>query len=102
MTWAPGIYFRVPRPAIIALYRDAADRQEADESRELTLHSADRYWVVDLACRMGSVPLKGGEDLTASATFSDSGRLETASLDAEGKLEKILEARALFAASNLR
>jgi hypothetical protein len=87
-----GVHFRVPRVAIIALYQDADGADKDDESRELTLHSVDRHWVVDLDSRMGSVPLRGEDDLTASATFAAEGFLESVSLDAEGKLEKIIEA----------
>jgi hypothetical protein len=91
----PGIYFRIPRSAIIALYKekDDSDSDNADEKRELLLESVDRYWVADKDSWLGSMPLKGGDgNLTTAATFSSSGFLESASQDVVGKLELFIEA----------
>jgi hypothetical protein len=89
---APGIHFRVPRPAKIAIYRDAPERDLDDGDRTLTLDSVNDYWVVDLASRMGEIPFKGGEKLTASAAFAASGILETVSIDSESRIEALVEA----------
>jgi hypothetical protein len=86
----PGMYFRVPRPAVIAIYQDAADRKTDDASRELTLHSVDRYWVVDRDSRMGSVPLV--DEGKASVSFGSTGAVDSVALDIESRLEKVLEA----------
>ena len=88
----PGIHFRVPRPATIAIYKDAPDRELADSDRTLTLDSVAEYWVVDLVSRMGHIPLEGGEEHKASAAFSPTGILETASLDTESRLDALVEA----------
>lgn len=87
----PGIYFRVPRPATLALYQDSPDRTKSKQ-RKLKLQSVERHWVVDADCRYGSIPLKGDDDLSASATFTAGGFLEGVSLDAKSKLESLIEA----------
>ena len=89
---AAGIWFRVPRPAVIALYRDAADANPDDPQRELELHSVARHWVVDRACRIGSVPLQGGGAMKSSVIFSPDGVAESISVDDEGKLQQLIDA----------
>jgi hypothetical protein len=85
---AAGIWFRIPRSGLIALYvRKAKDTP-------LELHSADWYWLVDEDSRLGSFPLDRGEksSLDVAATFTSEGLLQTLSMDAQGRLAVVLEA----------
>ena len=88
----PAVYFRVSRSALIALYRDAPDRDEGNPERLLTLVRAERYWVSDLDSRMGTIPLTGDGSLKASAAFTETGVLDSVSFIAEDKLEKLIAA----------
>jgi hypothetical protein len=79
-----GIFFRVPRPAVIALYEK--------DGQVLRLESFERYWLVDRFSRMGSIPLDGSGDRTASITFTPTGRPETTAVAEQSLLGEALEA----------
>jgi hypothetical protein len=82
----PGIWFRIPRSALIALYvREGADAP-------LKLHSADWYWAVDADSQLNSFPLEAKGDLDVAATFTSEGLLQSLTMDAKGRLAELLEA----------
>jgi hypothetical protein len=83
---APGIWFRIPRSALIALYvREAPNAP-------LKLRSADWYWVMDADSQLNSFPLEAEGDLDVAATFTSEGLLQSLTMDAKGKLAIVLEA----------
>ena len=88
---ARGVFFRIARPATLALYA-ASTWNEDGAVQRLELNRIERTWALDASSRLGSVPLEGGGDLTASIEFSDGGAPKSVTVSGKSALATALSA----------